>query len=212
MGNPPDAAFAAALGTLASSGVLIGCRRIAEGDQDALLPDEAAPLASSVEKVRRQSGAARIVARELLASVGAPGATLARSGSGAPVWPPGIIGSLAHDDEMAVAAVMRAGPFRSLGIDIEPALPLPAEIVRMVTTPAERARYSKSVLESRVLFCIKEAVFKASHPVSGVFLDFQDVEVSLETRSARACTGDVARISFIDAPRVVALAYLHNVA
>ena len=208
MRNDADATFAAAFAALSPSGVLIGFRRIAEGDEDALLADEAVPLASSVVKLRRQSGAARIVARKLLASLGAPGAALPRSGSGAPAWPPGIIGSLAHDDEMAVAAVMRSGPIRSLGIDIEPAIALPAEIVQMVTTPGERATYGNSILESRLLFCIKEAVFKASHPVSGVFLDFHHIEVSLETRSARVCTGHVARISFMSAPRVVALACL----
>jgi 4'-phosphopantetheinyl transferase EntD len=203
-----DIELAAALSSLARPGMLVGCRRIAVGDESALLPDEVAPLVSSVMKVRRQSGTVRIIARTLLKSLGVSGATLPRSSSGAPAWPEGIIGSLAHDDEMAVAAVMRSGFVRSLGVDVEPAMVLPPELIPLVTTIAERTRYPQSVIESRILFSIKEAVFKAFHPVYGLFLDFQDIEIDLEAGLASVCAGEAARISFISAPRVVSLAVL----
>jgi 4'-phosphopantetheinyl transferase EntD len=203
-----DTDLAAALARLAPAGVLIGHRRIATGDEHALLQAEATPLATSVLKVRRQSGAARIVARRLLEAFEEPSAALPRSASGAPVWPSGIVGSMAHDDEVAVAAVVRSGRIHSLGIDIEPANALPRELVPIVATAAERVRYSAAVLESRILFCAKEAVFKALHPLCGLFFDFHDIEIDLDAGSARVRDGHGAGISFIEAPRVVALAVI----
>jgi 4'-phosphopantetheinyl transferase EntD len=203
-----DADIATALARLVPAGVLIGHRRIAVGDEHALLLAEAAPLATCVLKVRRQSGAARIVARRLLKALGEPDTALPRSASGPPVWPFGIVGSIAHDDEVAVATVVRSGYLRSLGIDVEPAEALPRELVSIVATPTERARYRTAVLESRILFCAKEAVFKALYPLCGVFVGFHDIEINLDAGSARVRDAHSARISFTEAPRVVALAVI----
>jgi 4'-phosphopantetheinyl transferase EntD len=203
-----DAAMATALARLVPAGVLIGHRHIAVGDEQALLQAEATPLATSALKVRRQSGAARIVARGLLRALGEPNVALPRSASGAPVWPSGIVGSIAHDDEVAVATVVRSGYLRSLGIDVEPAEALPRELVPIVATATERARYPKAVLESRILFSAKEAVFKAFYPLSGLFLDFHDIEIDLDAGLARVRDGHSASISFAEAPRVVTLAVL----
>jgi 4'-phosphopantetheinyl transferase EntD len=203
-----DADIATALAALVPAGVLIGHRRIAVGDEHALLQAEATPFATCALKVRRQSGAARIVARRLLGVLGEPDAALPRSASGAPVWPFGIVGSIAHDDEVAVATVVRSGYLRSLGIDVEPADALPRELVPIVATAAERARYGTAVLESRILFCAKEAVFKALYPLCGLFLDFHDIEIDLDAGSARVRAAHSANISFTESPRVVALAVI----
>ena len=91
---------------LASLGIIVGQRLICDGDEYALLPEEADIFAGSVIERRRASGAARILALELLAQLGYSRATaLPKSASGAPIWPTGIIGSLAHDSRFAIAAV-----------------------------------------------------------------------------------------------------------
>ena len=64
-----------AVTSLSVPGVLIGHRTIAEGDEDALLSAEIEGFTGSVVKVRRASGAARIVARELMARPHAGGFT-----------------------------------------------------------------------------------------------------------------------------------------
>src|SRR5690242_10463304 len=98
----PD--FQPAIESLSVPGVAIGHRLITAGDEAALLPEEASAFAASVVKVRRASGAARLVARHLLRGLGHPGCALPKTSSGAPLWPPGIIGSLTHDDHLALAA------------------------------------------------------------------------------------------------------------
>src|SRR5215472_5557921 len=105
MSTTVDPSLQSAIEQLALPGVVIGHRLILPGDEHALLPKEAAAFASSVVKVRRASGAARIIARQLLARLGYPECAIPKAPSGAPVWPTGVVGSLAHDARIAVATV-----------------------------------------------------------------------------------------------------------
>ena len=195
-----------AIATLAPPGVLIGHRLIAPGDEDALLPEEAAPLASAVVAARRASGAARIVARALLGRLGHPGFVLRRGAAREPLWPPGITGSLAHDDRVAVAAVGRAHEVGALGIDVEPAAPLPPDTFDLAVTPRERARIADDPLRGRLLFAAKEAVYKALYPLERVFLEFHDIEVDLAARKAGTRTGRTVALRYCIASHLVVLA------
>ena len=58
--------LASTLEDITIPGVLIDHRPITDGDEFALLAEEQSAFASSVVKVRRASGAARIVARGLM--------------------------------------------------------------------------------------------------------------------------------------------------
>jgi 4'-phosphopantetheinyl transferase EntD len=93
-----------------------------------LLPEELQSLGGSAEVVRRRSGAVRLLARRLLDIAGFDPVALPRSDSGAPVWPTGVVGSLAHDHDIAVAVVAGADLFAGIGVDVEPALVLPASL------------------------------------------------------------------------------------
>jgi 4'-phosphopantetheinyl transferase EntD len=195
------------LASIAPPGVLIGHRLIKEGDEHALLAVERASFCPSAPQIYRQSGAARIVARRLLRALGLSAVALPRSISGAPAWPSGVVGSLAHDNEVAVAAIARSGQFSALGIDVEPAIPLTPELVKLIATPTERRWYPRAVIESRLLFVVKESIFKALHPHEGVFLDFQDIEVDLSSNRGRTGTGQEVEIAFTSSPRFVALSF-----
>ena len=204
--EPVDPSLQREINALASPGLLIGHRLISPGDEDALLGEEAASIASAVVGARRASGAARIVARELLAQLGHPRAPLPRSASGAPVWPAGIAGSLAHDDEVAVAAVGRQRDIGSVGIDVEPAVPLPPDMLELIATPNERSKIAADPLRGKLLFAAKEAVYKAVYPLERVFLEFRDIEVDLAGRTAATRTGRVVALRYSLSPRVVVLA------
>jgi len=196
-----------ALAAGAHTALRAGCRIIQAGDEAALGLAEAAPMAGAVASVRRASGAARIVARRLLADLGAEASVeLPRLASGAPSWPPGFVGSLAHDEAVAVAAVARSGALRSVGIDVEPALPLPAELLDLVAGPAERDEIAGDLIEARLLFCAKEAVYKATNPLDGAFLEHRDVEVRLRSGTASTRTGRSLRLFLSRSPRLLALA------
>lgn len=198
------------IANLAPPGLLVGHRLISQGDEHALLKDEAASIASRVVNARRASAAARIVARALLARLGRAGASVPRGASGAPIWPAGIIGSLAHDDQVAVAAAGRQVDFSSVGIDVEPAVPLAPEILSLVGTPEELCRFAGEPLGGRLLFAAKEAVYKAVYPLDRIFLEFHDIEVDLAARRAVIRTGRVLTLRTCVSSHVLALAVPHD--
>jgi 4'-phosphopantetheinyl transferase EntD len=205
-----DPSLQSAIDALSFPGITIGHRLISPGDEHALMPEEAPAFAASVIKVRRASGAARIVARELLARLGHPGCALPRGAAGAPMWPAGIVGSLAHDPRVAIAAVGRSRDVGAIGIDVEPAEVLPAELLDMVATPQERLKLADDPYRGRLLFVAKEAVYKAVYPLDQVFLDHHDVEIDFADRKAVVCNGRVVELRFSISTHLVALAFLHG--
>jgi 4'-phosphopantetheinyl transferase EntD len=158
----------------------------------------------------RASGAARHVVRDLLAQLGHPNCPPPKSSGGAPVWPQGIVGSLAHDREVAVAAIASRRGLAGLGIDVEPAETLPDDILEIVCTPRGRAAIAGDRLASRGLFAAKEAVYKAVHPMNGVFLEHHDVEVDLAKQVALARGGRSVSLPLAYIPRIIAIAFIEQ--
>jgi len=213
-GRPPSEADATSIDPslqrdidlLALPGLLIGHRLISPGDEDALLDEEAASIVSPVIDVRRASGAARIVARQLLAQLGYARSPLPKGASGEPIWPAGIAGSLAHDDRVAVAAVGMQRDVGALGIDIESAVALPPDMLELVSTPRELSRIADDPLRGRLLFAAKEAVYKAVYPLDRVFLEFRDIEVDLAGRKASTRTGRAIALRYCISSHVLMVA------
>jgi 4'-phosphopantetheinyl transferase EntD len=205
---PIDSAFQSALDTLAVPGVLIGHRVISPGDEHALMPEEAPAFAASVVQVRRASGAARIVARQLLARLGHAGCAVPKASSGAPGWPAGVVGSLAHDARVAVSAVAMSRDLAALGVDVEPAEPLPSDLLDLVATPRERQDIADDPCRGRLLFVAKEAVYKAVYPLDHTFLEHHDVEVDLAQRKAFVRNGRVVDLRFCVSTHLAALAFV----
>ena len=167
-------------------------------------------LAGAVPKVRQASASARIAAHGLLREFGRPAASILRDHDGVPLWPSGLVGSLAHDDQVAVAALASAAEVAGLGIDVEPCEPLPARLLDLVATPCERREIGDDPVAARLVFCVKEAVYKACFPLDRVFLDFQDVELRLRAGEAHTKTGRVVRVVASARPRLVAIALVRR--
>ncbi|UCI21953.1 4'-phosphopantetheinyl transferase superfamily protein [Mesorhizobium sp. B2-1-8] len=203
-----EIALARAMAAMAPAGVRTGCRMIREGDEAHLLPAEASSIPARQAAMRRASGAARWIAHRLLANAGFDGFALLRTPSGAPAWPEGMTGSLAHDDDMAVAAVANVAGIGSLGIDVEPALPLPDDIFSLVAIPADRMGAADRHLAGRILFAAKEAVYKAAYPLDREVLGYEDIAVDLETGHATTSTGRKVSLAYCIVPRVVVLGFV----
>jgi len=198
-----------AIDALSLPGIIVGHRLISRGDENALWPEEIPAFTSSIDKVRRASGAARIVARQLLRRLGRPECALPRGSGGAPTWPTGITGSLAHDSSVAVAAVGMCSDMDGIGIDIEPAESLPTELLGLVATPRERLTIDNyDPYGGRLLFVAKEAVYKAVYPLDRTFLDHHDVEINFPDRKAITRNGRIVDLRFSIAAHIIALAFL----
>jgi 4'-phosphopantetheinyl transferase EntD len=184
-----DLSLQRAIDTLTVPGLLIGHRVISQGDELALLHEEVMSLSFPAIQRRRASGAARRMARELMKSMGFVGLPILRSTFGAPIWPAGVVGSMAHDDQIAVATVGLRSDLDAVGIDIEPAAPLQSDMLDLIATPSELHAIADNPLVAKILFVIKEAVYKATYPLDHEFLDFHDIEVDLANRIATTRTG-----------------------
>jgi 4'-phosphopantetheinyl transferase EntD len=207
--DPVDTSLQAAMGALCVRGIETGHRLISPGDENSLMAVEEAAFAASVVKVRRASGAARIVARGLLARLGYTDWALPKSPTGAPAWPAEVVGSLAHDARVAVAAVGLRRHIAAVGIDVEPAEALPFDLLGMIATPTEQRQIADDPHAGRLLFAAKEAVYKAVHPLDQVFLEHHDVEVSLADRKAVVrINGRVVELRFCVSSHLVALAFI----
>jgi 4'-phosphopantetheinyl transferase EntD len=159
-----------------------------------LFAAEEAQLAGAKAKRRSEYATVRRCARRALGELGVAPAALPRGEGGAPQWPRGVVGSMTHCAGYRAAAVARAGRLRVLGIDAEPAAPLPAGVLDLVTSPAERERLAAlaeavpGITWDRLLFCAKEALYKAWFPVGRQWLGFRDATVRLEVGGTFAAT------------------------
>ncbi|GLU29349.1 4'-phosphopantetheinyl transferase superfamily protein [Brucella sp. NBRC 12950] len=173
-----------------------------------LKPEEKSSLPANNTKRLDASGAARELSRQILAKIGFNNFSVLRSPTGEPLWPNGVVGSLAHDDEMAVAVIGRSKDYLGLGIDIETAVPLPDDIISLVRTPEDICgQYDSSALADRILFCVKEAVYKAVYPLDRIILNYDDICVDLSEGIAYTATRKINLNIFV-ASKVTVVAAL----
>jgi 4'-phosphopantetheinyl transferase EntD len=100
-----------------------------------------------------------------------------------PQWPPGVVGSITHGSGYRAAAVADALSVLAIGVDAERDQPLPAELGGLALTDADRAasaRLPRFRSWDRVAFSARESVFKAWFGVTGRWLGFPDVTLSLQ--------------------------------
>jgi len=159
-----------------------------QGDLDGqLFPEEKRIIRSAVEDRRREFVTARVCAREALARLGLPGQQAIPAGPhGDPQWPAGIVGGITHCDGYRAAAVARTKDFATIGIDAEPDEPLVDGVLDAIAGPdelrwvQERIRDTPSVSWDRLLFSIKEVVYKAWFPLTARSLGFDDATVVVD--------------------------------
>lgn len=155
-----------------------------------LFPIEISAMAAAAPRRRATFQAGRACARAALRELGSPDLQIPIAPSGAPVWPPGFVGSITHTSQIAAAIVARSEHVRGVGLDLETDDPFDgAEIVRIICRPEEllpgRDPSDPANLErTKLLFVIKEAVYKLYRPLSDAFLEFHDLSISLDESTA----------------------------
>ncbi|MFD6392910.1 4'-phosphopantetheinyl transferase Npt [Nocardia sp. NPDC060259] len=156
-------------------------------------PAEEHLIAKSVEKRRRDFIGARHCARLALEQLGEPPVAIGKGERGMPLFPRGVVGSLTHCDGYRAAAMAHALRFRSVGIDAEPHGALPDGVLESVSLPAERdwlaGAPSAGLHLDRLLFCAKEATYKAWFPLTLRWLGFEDAHITFEIDSRTADSG-----------------------
>ena len=146
---------------------------------------EAAVVADAVPERRREFGTVRHCARGALLQIGIPAVPVLPDVDGSPRWPAGVVGSMTHCAGYRAAAVARSTELRSVGIDAEPHAAVPAEALELILREEEQAGLAAladaypNLHWDRILFCVKEAVYKAWFPLARQWLDFADVSTTV---------------------------------
>ncbi len=150
-----------------------------------LFPEEMAVVAKAVDKRRREFATARNCARKALAGIGVSPFPIMAGERGAPLWPPGVVGSITHCIGYRAAAVARTSVIVTAGIDAEPNEVLPDGVLNAVSIAGERARLrdlattAPSTCWDRLLFSAKESIYKAWFPLARCWLGFQEADISI---------------------------------
>lgn len=149
-----------------------------------LYPEEAAIVENAVEKRRREFSTGRNCARSALRGLGLEPGPIPTGERGAPLWPPGIVGSITHCTGYRAAAVAWACDTVTIGLDAEPNAPVPDGVLNLVSLPSEReglrdrTGIAPGICWDRLLFSAKETVYKAWFPLTGRWLGFEEAEIT----------------------------------
>lgn len=158
----------------------------AEEREIELFAEEEAAVGKAVEKRRREFVTARACAREALARLGYPDQPLPAGARGEPLWPAGVVGSITHCAGYRACAVAAASELLTIGVDAEVEEPLPAGLIVDIALPEERRLLERlgagdpTVSWDRLLFSIKESIYKAWFPLARSWLGFEDASVVID--------------------------------
>jgi 4'-phosphopantetheinyl transferase EntD len=159
----------AALRELAPPPVVSGARLVNDDDEIRLFDEELAAVTRAVAARRRQFATGRALLRELLErEVAIPVAPDRR-----PVLPTGVIASLAHDDEVAVAVIANDRHVGGLGIDVERVSSFGHDITASILRPDDDTD------DPAMAFVVKEAAYKAWSRPDRPILDHHDVRIAV---------------------------------
>lgn len=168
----------------------------------------------ALERRHREFAAGRVCAAHVihaLTGTTVPPQHIGRTTSGAPDWPAGVVGSLAHSRQMAGAVARRGTEALGIGLDIEPVMTADRArtVARRVGSRDELAALQQSAgltyaAAVTLTFCAKEALFKCVHPLVGTMFHLSDARVETATvrdqtsRDRSAWTGEIALRLLVD--------------
>ncbi|WP_254061906.1 4'-phosphopantetheinyl transferase [Granulicella sp. L60] len=165
----------------------------------ALSPEEELALGSVVEKRRSEFAAGRACGREALAYLNIRGKSILPGQSREPLWPEDIVGSITHCNGYCAAAIASRDRFMSIGIDAEPNEKLPEEVLGSIALWDEIILLQQlpagDVHWDKLLFSIKESVYKAWFPIANRWLDFKDARILINPQERTFKVELLARIT-----------------
>lgn len=155
-------------------------------DASSLLPEELAIVANAGQQRTNEFATGRMLARRLLARFGREDFALLQDPDRLPIWPDGLIGSISHKQTICIVAVAAAEDRAGVGIDVEPDRPVRPGVERRICRPNELEWVGDAEDEAeasrrcRMIFSVKEAVYKAFYPRQREVWEFQQVGVELD--------------------------------
>lgn len=147
-------------------------------------PDEVDHVRNAVPSRVREFVTARQCAYDALVHLGVKDPQVGRGPTGEPIWPTDFRGAITHCDRFRAAVAIRAASRTFIGIDAEPNEKLHDGVLASIASSPERRRLTTRAFNGvhwdKLVFCIKEAAFKAWYPATNEWLDFDEVTGRIE--------------------------------
>jgi len=143
-------------------------------------------VARAIASRRREFATGRRLAHALLDALDAPAGPLLPDAERVPRWPEGVVGSISHTRNVCLVALARSDAVEAIGIDVEMNQPVERDIARIVCTPSEHRLLAafddpdERARRLRMIFSVKECVYKAHFPRLRERWAFQQVEVEMD--------------------------------
>lgn len=164
-----------------------GVRAIAIGDPAAISTvAEISALGRVVHKRKAEFVAGRHAARGALRGIGLPEADILIGNHRQPLPPHEAVLTISHDERLALAVAAPAEKWWGLGVDIADADDLAENLIATICKESDLSnlQHGESIAErAKLVFCLKEALFKAIFPQVGDWMDFSQSALSLDHAS-----------------------------
>ena len=148
--------------------------------QPPLWPEEEAAVRRAVPSRIREFTAGRAAARLAMTDIGLIPGAVTTTAARAPAWPPGLSGSITHTARIAAAVVSRQADWPAIGLDLERAEPMSDDMAELIRHPLDSVDPVLSEpLAATLLFSAKEAAFKAQFPLTGLWIDYSQVPLTI---------------------------------
>jgi 4'-phosphopantetheinyl transferase EntD len=146
--------------------------------------------ASDERKLEFSTG--RFCARKAMEAFGHFNTEILIGANREPLWPQGIVGSISHSKQFVGAVAAPADKLYAIGLDIEKIGGIQPQMWDLLYTSSEQSFLNSLLKEetelfSTLLFSMKESFYKFQFPMTGVFLDFGDVEINYANEKFGIC-------------------------
>ena len=153
-----------------------------------LYPEERRYISNALSKRKREFSAGRACARKALQRAGINHGPLLMDRDRIPLWPDNIVGSISHTEGFCAAAIAPSNTLLGLGFDVERCDRDMTTIQSHICTQGELSwlkEYGNEFEQqwTAVIFSAKESIYKCLYPLTRVFMDFKDVELTLHAKA-----------------------------
>ena len=162
------------------------CCKLINDDNGELFDVEMEFIKNAVEKRVMEFTAGRIAVRNILEKIGYKNFPILQGKLREPVWPSELSGSITHDGDYCIVAISYKSKVSLLGIDLTTDKKLDRDLVNLICTEDEiifiesRDAQFKNIDIYKLIFSIKESIYKCLFPLVGEIFDFHDVCVFIQ--------------------------------
>jgi 4'-phosphopantetheinyl transferase EntD len=161
------------------------------------------------EKRKKTFVLGRLAAKQALATYGIEACPVLRGVMNEPVWPDSFKGSIAHKDNIAIAAVTKDDSYAGIGIDIEEtSFLLDSTHAQLFCSDDELDYVAKNPFNAVLFFSIKESVIKAYYMAFGKLTEMRDVSCRKLLYNS-SCSNIKVKYILVN-QHIISLCMIHN--